>query len=227
MLDLAIICSLSWLIVPLCAVIALFIKAGSKGPVLFRQQRVGYKGSHFTCLKFRTMTTGAEIQPHKEYTQQLIKSKVPMVKLDKGNDPRVIPHGRFLRATGLDELPQLVNVLRGEMSFVGPRPCLSYELAAYEPWHCRRFHAVPGLTGLWQVNGKNQTSFEEMVKLDITYSLKQSLWLDLYIILKTPTVILSQFLELRAAKRLEKAALTKEPRPTLAALLGRILSFRL
>ncbi len=211
----------------LCAVIALLIKHGSKGPVLFRQQRVGYKGRRFTCFKFRTMKTGVDTQSHKDYTQQLIQSNGPMVKLDNADDPRVIPHGRFLRATGLDELPQLLNVLRGEMSFVGPRPCIPYEFEKYEPWHHRRLDAVPGLTGLWQVSGKNHTSFEEMVKLDITYSIKQSLWLDLKIILKTPTVIATQFLELRAAKRAEKPDAEKQLRPTPAATLGRIFSFRL
>ncbi len=173
------------------------------------------------------MKPGAETSSHKHYTQQLIQSKDPMVKLDNGNDPRVIPHGRFLRATGLDELPQLLNVLRGEMSFVGPRPCIPYETEKYEPWHHRRFDAVPGLTGLWQVSGKNHTSFEEMVKLDITYSIRQSVWLDLKIILKTPTVIVIQFLELRAAKRAEKPAAEKELRPNPVAALGRIFSFRL
>lgn len=226
-LDLAILFFLAWAIAPLCAIIALFIKRGSEGPVLFRQQRVGYKGRQFTCFKFRTMRAGAEVQSHKAYTRQLIRSRDPMAKLDDGNDPRVIPHGRFLRATGLDELPQLLNVLRGEMSFVGPRPCIPYEYEAYEPWHRRRLDAVPGLTGLWQVSGKNHTTFEEMVKLDITYSIKQSLWLDLNIILKTPFVILNQFRELRAVKRTEKQSEKKELRPTPLATLGRILSFRL
>ncbi len=227
MLDLAVLIGASPAILTLSALIALCVKFGSKGPVLFRQQRVGYKGRPFTCFKFRTMQAGADIQSHKNYTQQLIKSQEAMVKLDNEKDPRVIPGGRWLRALGLDELPQLLNVLRGDMSFVGPRPCIPYEYEMYEPWHCRRLDAVPGLTGLWQVSGKNRTTFEEMVKLDITYSIRKSLWLDLRIMVKTPLVIWSQFLDLRATKRAAKPVPNKTMRPNPVAALGRILSFRL
>jgi lipopolysaccharide/colanic/teichoic acid biosynthesis glycosyltransferase len=112
----------------------------------------------------------------------------------------MIPCGSLLRVTGLDELPQIINVLRGEMSLVGPRPCIPYECDAYEPWHWQRFHAVPGLTGLWQVSGKNRTTFDEMVRLDIEYSQRLSLWLDLKIIFKTIPALWGQYCDLRAAK---------------------------
>ena len=179
--------------------VALLIKWGSPGPVLFRQRRVGYKGQQFTCLKFRTMHVNAETHSHQGYTARLIKSAAPMTKLDASNDPRVIPFGAMLRATGLDELPQMLNVLRGEMSLVGPRPCIPYEYELYEPWQRRRFDAAPGLTGLWQVSGKNRTTFAQMVQLDIEYSRRSNLGLDLKIILKTVPALVVQCLDQRAA----------------------------
>jgi lipopolysaccharide/colanic/teichoic acid biosynthesis glycosyltransferase len=115
-----------------------------------------------------------------------------MEKLDDRNDPRVIRFGNLLRKTGLDELPQLFNVLRGEMSLVGPRPCLPYEAQNYQRWNFRRFDALPGITGLWQVNGKNRTTFKEMIRLDINYIEKASLWLDLKILFKTIPAIIDQ-----------------------------------
>lgn len=198
MLDVVVILSFSPVLVLVGALVALVIKCGSHGPVLFRQQRVGYKGQQFTCLKFRTMHVGAETNSHKGHTAQLIKSEVPMTKLDAGNDPRVIPFGSILRATGLDELPQMVNVLRGEMSLVGPRPCIPYEYEMYEPWQRRRFNAAPGLTGLWQVSGKNRTTFNQMINLDIEYSERASLGLDLMIMLKTVPALVTQCLDQRA-----------------------------
>lgn len=181
--------------------VALVIKLGSPGPLFFRQKRVGYKGQEFTCYKFRTMQVNADTGSHQRHLQQLIKSPAPMVKLDAHKDPRVIPFGALLRAVGLDELPQLINVLRGEMSLVGPRPCIRYECDVYERWHWHRFDAVPGLTGLWQVSGKNRTTFEEMVRLDIQYARTKTLWLDLKIMAKTAPALLSQYIELRAARR--------------------------
>ena len=124
-----------------------------------------------------------------------------MVKLDEHKDPRLIPFGSILRASGLDELPQLFNVLRGEMSLVGPRPCIPYECEAYQAWHWQRFDAAPGLTGLWQVSGKNRTTFEQMVKLDVEYSRRLSLWLDLRIICKTLPALWRQYGDLQASKR--------------------------
>src|ERR1019366_9038495 len=156
--------------------VALVVKCGSRGPVLFRQRRVGYKGREFTCYKFRTMQLDAETRSHCEHFRQLMEREVPMTKLDAQNDPRLVPLGSLMRATGLDELPQIINVLRGEMSFVGPRPCIPYEYEGYQPCQRRRFDAVPGLTGLWQVSGKNRTTFNEMIRLDIKYSERVSLW---------------------------------------------------
>src|SRR4051812_35221535 len=206
LLDVAIIIALSPAIVLIGAVVALIIKCGSAGPVLFRQRRVGYRGEVFTCLKFRTMKHKADTQFHQKHTEHLIRSAAPMVKLDSRRDPRLVPFGAALRATGLDELPQLVNVLRGEMSIVGPRPCLPYEADLYEPWHRRRFSAVPGLTGLWQVSGKNRTTFNQMVQLDIEYAERLSLWLDLKIILKTVPALWSQCRDTRALRRTKGAS---------------------
>src|SRR5215472_10414389 len=147
------------------------------------------------------MRVGADSDPHRRHTQDLIRSQSPMIKLDARKDPRLIPLGSVVRVSGLDELPQLINVLRGEMSLVGPRPCIPYECDAYEPWHWRRFDAVPGLTGLWQVSGKNRTTFEQMVRLDIEYSRRMSLWLDLTIIAKTLPALWRQYADLQVAKQ--------------------------
>jgi lipopolysaccharide/colanic/teichoic acid biosynthesis glycosyltransferase len=186
--------------------VALMVICGSRGPVFFRQRRVGYKGREFTCFKFRTMRVDAETASHRDHFCQLMDSEVPMTKLDARNDPRLIPLGALLRATGLDELPQLLNIVRGEMSLVGPRPCIPYEYERYQPWQRRRFDAVPGLTGLWQVSGKNQTTFNEMIRLDIKYSERLSLWLDLKIILRTLPALWQQCLESRAPKRRQAKA---------------------
>ena len=199
-LDLSIIALLSPGLLVLGALVALIIKSGSEGPLFFRQRRVGYKGRQFTCYKFRTMRMDAETESHRLHTQRLIQSKDPMVKLDAKRDPRLVPLGSLLRACGLDELPQVLNVLRREMSLVGPRPCIPYEYELYEPWHCRRFEATPGLTGLWQVSGKNRTTFEEMVALDIEYAERRSLWLDIKIILKTLPALWRQYNDLQESK---------------------------
>ena len=150
-------------------IIAIVIKVRSKGPVLFKQERVGLFGKRFIVFKFRTMIPGADTAVHETHVASLIESNRPMTKLDAHGDPRVIPFGRLLRASGLDELPQLINVLRGEMSFVGPRPCLPSEYNRYLPWQRERFRTLPGLTGLWQVSGKNRTTFNEMIDFDIQY----------------------------------------------------------
>ena len=201
MLDLAFIVVMfpAWLV--LGAGAALVVLCGSRGPVLFRQRRVGYKGREFDCYKFRTMQVNADTKSHRDHFQGLMDSEVPMTKLDAQSDPRLIPLGALLRTTGLDELPQLINVLRGEMSLVGPRPCIPYEYELYQPWQRRRFDAVPGLTGLWQVSGKNSTTFNEMIRLDIEYSKRLSLWFDLKIILKTLPAVWQQCLDARALKR--------------------------
>jgi exopolysaccharide production protein ExoY len=183
---------------PLMLLIAAAIKITSPGPVLFRQERVGFKGRRFNFLKFRSMRVNADTDVHREHMNQLMRSAVPMVKLDNQQDPRLSPLGRILRSTGLDELPQMINVVRGEMSLVGPRPCIPYEFEDYAPWHKRRCEGLPGLTGLWQVEGKNHTTFDEMVRLDVLYLSRQSPWLDLRIMCKTLPALVSQFRETRA-----------------------------
>ena len=134
-----------------------------------------------------------------------------MVKLDARKDPRLIPLGTLLRVSGLDELPQVLNVFRGEMSLVGPRPCIPYECEAYEPWHWQRFDAVPGLTGLWQVSGKNRTTFDEMVRLDIEYSQRLNLWGDLKIIFRTVPALWGQYCDLRTAKAQARVSPSRNP----------------
>lgn len=192
-------------LLPLMTLIAVYIKCVSKGPVFFRQQRIGRGGRPFNCLKFRSMHLNADTVVHQNYLSELIRSDVPMRKLDD-QDPRVIPYGRLLRASGLDELPQIINIIRGEMSYVGPRPCTPNEYAEYLPWHKERCNALPGLTGLWQVNGKNKTTFSEMMKLDIQYVRTKSLGLDLSILFKTWRVILEQSLEVRKSKKNQRNA---------------------
>src|ERR1700722_13654608 len=186
-----------WL--PIVLLIALWVKIVSPGPIFFRQERVGYRGKRFMILKFRTMKTNVQTAIHEHHLEQLIQSDRPMTKLDASGDPRIIRGGRVLRATGLDELPQLLNVLRGEMSLVGPRPCTLNEFQRYQPWQQQRVNAAPGLTGYWQVNGKNKTTFTEMINLDIFYTKNMSLRLDLAIILKTVPSIIKQVLETRRA----------------------------
>lgn len=194
------------LLLPVILLVALLIAAiirlVSKGPVLFKQERIGFRGATFMCLKFRTMVVGADTSNHQGLLNHLMTSDVPMVKLDARGDSRIIPFGRLLRASGLDELPQLINVLRGEMSLVGPRPCLSYESERYLPWQRERFNTLPGLTGLWQVSGKNRTTFTEMMHLDVRYVRTKTLWLDLMIILKTVPAILLQLWETKIKKPL-------------------------
>jgi exopolysaccharide production protein ExoY len=189
-------------IVPAGLLIALFIKLVSKGPVFFKQQRIGYRGTTFLCYKFRSMHVNADTTTHQNHTTELIrKSDIPMVKMDKKGDKRLIPFAGIMRSTGLDELPQLINVWKGEMSLVGPRPCTQYEYEQYLPWQKERFDVVPGLTGLWQVSGKNQTTFNEMIRLDIRYGKTQSPWLDLKIIFKTLPVLFEQVTECRLFNR--------------------------
>jgi len=193
LLDLACIAISLPILVPLMTLIALVIKLLSRGPVIFKQERLGYLGQPFNCLKFRTMHVDAAQRTHQSHVKDLIQSGKPMIKFeDLESDPRLIPLAGLLRATGLDELPQIFNVFRGEMSLVGPRPCLPYEYDNYLPWQKRRFNSLPGITGLWQVSGKNKTTFNEMIQLDISYLSHRSLWLDLKIIFKTPPVLVLQ-----------------------------------
>jgi lipopolysaccharide/colanic/teichoic acid biosynthesis glycosyltransferase len=181
---------------PAFAIIALLIKLASKGPVLFCQKRVGQYGREFTFFKFRTMYVDNDSQIHREYVAKLIDGGANPGQ-EKGvykliNDPRVTKLGRFLRKTSLDELPQFVNVLKNDMSLVGPRPPLPYEYERYKTWHKRRvLELKPGLTGLWQVEGRSRTTFDEMVRMDIKYASTSSLWVDLKIILQTPVAMFS------------------------------------
>jgi len=189
-LDLVAAVALVLLLAPLLLLLALIIKLDSPGPVLFRQPRVGRGRRHFLVAKFRTMQHGADHDVHRDYMLALIESGTPAPKL--AGDARVTRFGAFLRRTSLDELPQLWNVLRGEMSLVGPRPALPYELEQYKPWHCRRvLEAKPGITGLWQVVGRSRTTFDEMVRLDLRYAKTCSLWNDLKILAATPAAVFS------------------------------------
>jgi lipopolysaccharide/colanic/teichoic acid biosynthesis glycosyltransferase len=173
---------------PLMLLVSLAVKLSSPGPAIFRQERVGRAGRTFAFLKFRTMHTGNDPSGHRSYVTGLIDSDLPMNKIE--DDPRTFPLGRLLRKTSLDELPQLINVLRGEMSLVGPRPCLPYEAAEYSRWHARRFDLLPGMTGLWQVSGKNDRTFREMIRLDLAYARSLSPWRDLKILFLTPLAVL-------------------------------------
>ena len=195
--------SLLLLLSPIFAIIAAAIKLTSRGPVLFRQQRIGEREIPFTFLKFRTMDVNNDASEHKEYVRQLIAGqavKQPTNGNGNGNndgifkltnDRRITPVGSVLRRTSLDELPQLVNVLCGEMSLVGPRPPVPYEVEAYATWHRRRLlEAKPGITGLWQVYGRSRIGFDDMVRLDLRYARSCSLWLDLKILLRTPMAVI-------------------------------------
>jgi exopolysaccharide production protein ExoY len=191
LIDLLVVALLFPLWLPVMTLVALWVAITSPGPIFYRQPRVGFKGSRFMLIKFRTMKVNAETHVHEAYLEHLIVSDRPMIKLD-ATDPRLILGGRFLRAIGLDELPQIFNVLRGEMSLVGPRPCTVTEFERYAPEQRARVNALPGLTGLWQVNGKNKTTFREMIEMDIFYSRNISLSLDLKIILRTVPAIIGQ-----------------------------------
>lgn len=186
---------------PFFIVIPLSIKMTSRGPVFFRQGRIGESGKRFTFLKFRSMYINNDPNVHKEYIKKLI---LEQKSYEEGNgngegkvfkikdDPRITPIGKFLRKTSLDEIPQFINVLKGDMSLVGPRPPIQYEIENYDLWHKRRVMEVkPGITGLWQVRGRSSTTFDEMVRLDIRYIRNWSIWLDIKILFLTPWVVLS------------------------------------
>jgi exopolysaccharide production protein ExoY len=201
-----------WL--PLMLLLMLVTRVASPGPIFYRQERVGLGGRHFSIWKFRTMKMSAETQTHEHYFQELMRIDCPMTKLDAYGDPRLAPFGRILRASGLDELPQILNVLCGEMSLVGPRPCTPNEFAHYEPWQRERVSGLPGLTGYWQVNGKNKTTFNEMILMDLFYLKNLSALLDLKIMLKTCVVIAGQLFESRSAA--QRNLQNETPRPPLA-----------
>jgi len=188
------------LLCPLFLAIAVAIKLSSPGPVIFRQRRIGQHGVPFIFLKFRSMHTGNDTQRHRDFVTEFIGGHMPSSAAPQNGhvvykitgDSRVTRVGRLLRKTSFDELPQLLNVLKGEMSLVGPRPPIPYELEAYQTWHRRRvLETKPGITGLWQVNGRSRLRFDDMVRLDLRYAEKWSLWLDLKILLRTPRAVLS------------------------------------
>lgn len=180
---------------------ALITRLASPGPILFRQERIGLNGRRFYLYKFRTMHVNANVAAHQAHFAQLMRSNTPMQKLDTRGDRRLVPGGWWLRASGLDELPQIINVLKGDMSIVGPRPCIPYEYEGYSDWQRERLRSVPGLTGLWQVSGKNRTTFDEMVRLDIAYGERRSLALDLSILLRTVPAVMVQIADTRRLRR--------------------------
>jgi exopolysaccharide biosynthesis polyprenyl glycosylphosphotransferase len=182
---------------PILLVTMILIKLDSRGPIFFVQKRVGLNGRTFRMFKFRSMTHGADSSIHQNYLREYIKTGKANAVDENGqpvfkiaSDPRVTRLGRFIRKTSIDELPQLFNVLKGDMSLVGPRPAIQYEVDEYEDWHRGRLNIRPGITGLWQVSGRNRLSFDDMVRLDITYIEEWSVWLDLRILLRTVPVVL-------------------------------------
>lgn len=186
---------------PIMLAAAVAVATTSRGPVIFRQTRIGKDGAPFVFYKFRSMKADADDRIHRHYVASLIEGKLGEINQgDAGRpvykmmgDPRITPVGRFLRKTSIDELPQLFNVIKGEMSLVGPRPPLPYEAEKYQSWHLRRIlRARPGITGLWQVEGRSATSFDDMVRLDLRYIRAQSIWQDLKILLKTVKAVLAR-----------------------------------
>jgi exopolysaccharide biosynthesis polyprenyl glycosylphosphotransferase len=184
---------------PLLLAIAVLVKLDSRGPVIYKQRRIGEHGRDFIMYKFRSMRADADPTVHRAYVRRLIQENVGLdqvrgqgqTSLKLPNDPRITRVGRVLRKTSLDELPQLWNVLRGEMSLVGPRPDVPYAVEVYQDWYKRRFTCLPGMTGWWQVKGRNVVSFDEMVRMDIYYIEHTSLWLDLKILLLTPVAMIT------------------------------------
>lgn len=203
-LDIAIVLAGLPVILPVTVVVALIIRLVSKGPVFFRQQRIGYSGKPFTVWKFRTMHVDADSRVHQEYVNHLITQNLPLTKLDIKGDKRLIPFGSVLRASCLDEVPQFINVVLGDMSLVGPRPCMEYEYNQLLPWHKHRFDSPPGMTGLWQVKRGPETSFLQMMQMDLQYVSNRTLWLDLSILLATVPAVLNQVKNSWSAKRLQQ-----------------------
>ena len=186
------------LLSPVLIGVALAVRLNSPGPALFRQRRVGHEEREFTLFKFRSMRVDADPRGHREYVTALIKGEGSAPEGGRENlyklavDNRITPVGRWIRRWSLDELPQLFNVVRGDMTLVGPRPAIPYEVGEYPAWYRERFAVKPGLTGYWQVSGRSERTYEEMVRLDIEYVERRSIGLDLLILLKTPWVVLSR-----------------------------------
>jgi lipopolysaccharide/colanic/teichoic acid biosynthesis glycosyltransferase len=196
LMDLVVASAMIVLLSPLLIAVAIAIRLDSRGPALFRQRRVGYGESAFTIFKFRSMRSDADPRGHRDYVTALIKGKAAdggrknLYKL--AVDDRITPVGRWIRRWSLDELPQLFNVVSGDMALVGPRPAIPYEVDEYPSWYLDRFAVKPGLTGLWQVSGRNERTYEEMVRLDIEYAERRSLLLDLSILARTPLTVLAR-----------------------------------
>lgn len=220
LIDVTIVLATLPLSIPLVTFVALWIRLVSRGPALFRQERIGIDGKAFTLYKFRSMFHGAPTADHEQHMERLVEQDRPLVKLDLLGDARLVPGGCFLRTSGLDELPQLLNVLLGEMSLVGPRPCLPGEYALFDASQRSRFTVLPGLTGLWQVNGKNQTTFKEMNAMDAEYARLASPLFDLKIMVRTPMALLRQMGECLAHHR--KRARVKAAEPMLGYATRRL-----
>jgi lipopolysaccharide/colanic/teichoic acid biosynthesis glycosyltransferase len=197
-LDLVVGSALILALSPILIAVAIAVRLDSPGPAFFRQRRVGLGGREFTLYKFRSMSSGANQRQHKEYVASLINGSEAKHSEDGHDlyklvaDDRITGVGRWIRRWSLDELPQLFNVVLGDMSLVGPRPTIPYEVAEYPTWYLDRFAVKPGLTGLWQVSGRNERTYEEMVRIDIEYVESRSLFLDLSILVRTPWVVLSR-----------------------------------
>ncbi len=205
-MDLGVAILLILLTLPVWVLTALLIKLTSRGPVFFTQVRLGLGMKPFPMFKFRTMRSDADPRQHQRHVEQLQRQGLALEKLDEEKDDRITAVGRYLRMSSLDELPQLLNVLRGEMSVVGPRPCIAYEAASYKPWYFHRFECLPGLTGLWQVSGKNRLTADQMMRLDIRYGRTQSVGGDLRIMARTPRVIGQEILAAYRRWRHRRAA---------------------
>jgi lipopolysaccharide/colanic/teichoic acid biosynthesis glycosyltransferase len=194
--DLVLATALVLMLSPILLLVALAVRLDSRGPAFFRQRRVGLAGREFTVLKFRSMRLDADPRGHREYVTSLIKGRAAnggrknLYKL--AVDDRITPVGRWIRRWSLDEMPQLFNVIAGDMSLVGPRPAIPYEVAEYPSWYLQRFTVKPGLTGLWQVSGRSERTYEEMVRLDVEYAQSRTLVLDLSILAKTPWVVVGR-----------------------------------
>jgi lipopolysaccharide/colanic/teichoic acid biosynthesis glycosyltransferase len=203
-LDLVAASALIVLLLPVMIAIAVAVRLDSRGPALFRQRRVGYREREFTVFKFRSMRLDADEERHRRYVAAMIGTgagePAPEADPDESGeslyklavDDRITPVGRKIRSWSVDELPQLFNVVLGDMSLVGPRPAIPYEVESYPAWYSKRFAVKPGLTGLWQVSGRNQRTYEEMVSLDIDYAENRSLLGDLAILAKTPKAVLGR-----------------------------------
>jgi lipopolysaccharide/colanic/teichoic acid biosynthesis glycosyltransferase len=201
LVDIAVSSALILLLSPILIAVAIAIRLDSHGPALFRQRRVGFQEREFTIFKFRSMRLDADPRGHQEYVTALINGGDETEAAPAGGgknlyklavDNRITPVGRWIRKWSLDELPQLFNVVLGHMTLVGPRPAIPYEVAEYPAWYLERFSVKPGLTGYWQVSGRSERTYEEMVRLDIEYAERRSLALDLSIFLKTPWIVLTR-----------------------------------